>query len=99
MRHALASDFPLIDDQSIATRQALFFSNFFCGIEQVRVIAGIGELRKSRRFFTSYDDDVNGRLRIDVTKSDDVLVLIHDVSRDFAVDDLREEGRHGCVLP
>jgi len=55
---------------------------------------GIGQFSffQSREMFLGHDEDVRGRLRIDVFEGEDMFVFVHFFRRDFSSNDAAEDA-------
>ena len=94
----LSAVFPLVDHQPIAVRKTLLLSDRLSCIEQVQMVARLGQSRDAADLLPGNDDNVYRRERNDVLKCNNMFVLVDNRSGNFAIDDLREQGRHTCIL-
>jgi len=90
----LAAILALIQYDSIAANKALLLGDLLRRVQDMHLIARIGQRCQAGDLVPGRDHDVGRRLRVDVAKGDDVLVLVNDGRRDFALDDLGEQRRH-----
>lgn len=93
MWHGLPGILALIDYEPIAFDSKLF-GDRTSRIKQKLVVARVRHFCHARNFCAGNNQQVDRSLRRDISKSNTVLVLIHDFARDFAIDDLGKEGRH-----
>src|SRR5260221_2093874 len=97
MEHRLARTRPDVVDRAIAVLDATLTSQF--GGDQLAVPENLSVFRpcffQADDVFFGYDEQVRGRLGMDVLKGKDPLVLVDFLGRDFSLDDLAEEAvRH-----
>lgn len=59
-------------------------------------VGGLG-LFQSRKMLLGNDENVRGRLRVDVFKGENVVVLVNFLGRNLAADDAAEEAIGGSV--
>ena len=93
MRHGLPGWFLAIDDKPIAIGNAELDSELAGDPVQVsqKLAIAFADVSMSRDDFSRDDQDVHGRLGIDVAKSQAAIVFENDVGRDLAVDDLLKD--------
>ena len=88
----------VVHDEAEAFREVELFCNLAGDEQQVSeggLIGGSG-LGHARDQFFRDNEEMNGRLRLDVVQHDAVFVLVLDLCGDLAVDDALEDGfRHG----
>ena len=85
---------PMVDDQAIAiVREAKIRRDPSRGREQhaQKRDVVVGCVRYGGDWLLGYHEDVRWRLRVDVAEGERVVVFVHDVRRDFASDDARED--------
>ena len=90
MIDGLASVLALVDHKTITVGETKDLTDLLGGVEDVHVIAGIGQGGETCGLFASGDDDVGRGLRADVAEGHDMVVLVDDRGGDLPVDDLRE---------
>ena len=96
MGDALARVRAVVDDEAEAVGELELFREEMGDEEKMAyydLIRG-GHLADPRDEFLRHDDQVNGRLRLDVVEDDAEFVLVLDLRRDFAVDDFLEKSLH-----
>jgi hypothetical protein len=86
----LAAIFPLVDHEPISVRKPLLLGDLSRRIEDVKVVPGVLSIGKSSDFGAGRDDDMDGRLRRNVSEGNHMIVFVDDLSRDLAIDDPRE---------
>lgn len=96
--HCLACRRPLIDDKAIALSQPFLLSDILGRIQDVQVVPCVGKVGQARNLGPGHDQDVGGRHGSDVSKGEDVLVLIDDGRGNFALDDSSEESGHSLKV-
>jgi hypothetical protein len=95
VRHRLAGVTPVVEDESIARgiepEQTGNLRRFEEEVTQHLAIFGAG-FSDSGDWLAGYDEHMDRRLGVDIVESDDLIVLIHDASGDFAAGDFLEQG-------
>ena len=98
MGNALAGVGAVVDDEPVAAGELEFFRDDARHDEEMAelgFVVGGGFTDAWNKFFRD-DQQMNGRLRLDVVDDDAAVVLVLDLGGDFAVDDFLEERfRHG----
>lgn len=92
----LAGVLALVDHEAVSVFEFELVGDGFGGVEDMEVVAGVGEFGEAGDFLAGDDQDVDGGLGLDVAECDDVGVFVDNVGGDFAVDDFGEEG-HGVL--
>lgn len=88
-----------VDDGAVAVVQALLGGDLSGSGEQLAEECGgfaaelAGE-EQTRDVFAGDDQNVHGRLRVDIREGDDVRVLVEQLRGDGTVDDLAKEAAH-----
>jgi len=107
VKHFLPGVSPVVDHQPVAALgDALFAGNLGCDNEHTpqRRFVFRGRVVDGGDGLIGDDQDVNGRLGVDVSESRHLVILVNDVGGDFAFDDFAENGFVGhnispcCVL-
>lgn len=99
MIHGLAAVFAGVDDDAIAFAKALVAGD--CGgcreevAEQI-AIRGAGIVERGK-VFAGNDENVDGRLRVEIGEGVTELVLVDGGGRDGTIGDLAEEAGHGVT--
>jgi len=86
-----------VDDHAIAVDEPFRTSNFSGSGKQVaeeRSVTGIA-VGERGDVFSGNDEEMSGRLRIDVEEGDAAVVLVNELGGDGSGDDLAEEALHG----
>src|SRR5882757_5412917 len=94
MGNALGGGGAVIDDEAEALREVELFRDHAGGEDEMAedgLVGGRGFLDAWDDFFRN-DEQVDGRLRLDVVEDDAVLVLVFDLGGDFTVDNALENG-------
>jgi hypothetical protein len=91
---ALSSVRALVDDEPIAVRQTQPLGDGLRGVQDVSVVTVVREIGEPRDLLAGDDEHVDGGLRVNVAKGDDVLVLVNDVGRDLPLNDPCEQSGH-----
>lgn len=90
----------LIDDESVAVlNEAFRLGDLSGGVQKIKVVARLRDVGDARDLRPGNDEDVDGRLRVDVSKRDDVIIFVNNVGGNLPVDDFRKErhfGGSGC---
>ena len=96
----------VVDDQAIPTLvQSPTFSNVSGDKEKMsnKIAVPFTHALYVRDMFIGHDQDVRRRLRIDVFKCNRHLVVVHELRRDLAINDLAKKAVrimiHDIVLP
>jgi hypothetical protein len=99
MRHRLASVRAGVDHEAKAVGEVKFFRDDFGDVNEVAEHGFVGgrRFRHARDWFLRDDEQVNGRLRLEVMENDAVFVLVLDLRGNFAVDDFLKDGLHAKV--
>lgn len=95
MRHTLTAIRAIVDDEAITRlRQSTLSGDSARREQKMSEQRGILllRLRDARDGFLGDDQDVRGRLRMDVAEGDCLSVLVNDIRGDLPRDDLLEEG-------
>ncbi len=95
MEDTLPSVFPRVDDGAIAVADAQLFGHFRHGHQQMPDQRGIFRRQVVERFnrLSGYQQHMNWCLRADIPKRQTVFVFVDDVGRNFAIDNLSEDGQ------
>ena len=96
VRNGFSAVGTVVDHDAITGGEIELAGQVGCGEQQVAEQGLVGERRlvDPGNGFLGYDQNMNGRLRLNVVNGDAVLVLVGDLGGDFASDDFFEE-RHG----
>lgn len=92
--HGLSGVGAFIDDEAVTGGEALRFGDDAGGAEQVLVVSGGLDGGDAGDLGFGDDEDVDGGDGVDVADGEAVVVLVDDVTGDFAVEDAGEEGGH-----
>ena len=84
----------IVNDETETPRETEFFCHRARGEEQMAEHGLVGRrgFADARDGLFRNDQEVNGRLRLDVVEDDAEFILVLDLRGDFAVDDFLEEG-------
>jgi hypothetical protein len=101
MKHRLPRAAPIVDHRAISIRERTLRGEF-CGdelqVSQHRTIL-CGSFRKRDQMLSWADQDVRRRLRLNVLKREDLIVLVNYFGRDFFSADFAEQAViHGSPL-
>jgi len=94
VKNGLSGICALVDDHAVSPGEAELLRNHLRRVKQIFVISLIRKLREARNLLARNDQNMHRSLRLDIPKGHHVVVLIHNVSRNLALDDLGEQGRH-----
>src|SRR5690606_10417951 len=97
VRHRLAGMRTVVYDEAKAIGELQLSGNHARGQEEMteqRLVVGLG-LADARDDLLGNDEQVYGRLRLDIVQDQAVLVLVLDSRRNLARDDSFEDGFHG----
>lgn len=96
MIHRLPAVVTGVDDYAVAFAKVFVASDFRCGPEQVAEQGRVMRTGFSKRddVLARRDQDVYGRLRVDVGEGIALLVLVDGGGRDASLDDFAEEATH-----
>lgn len=72
------------------TLQPLLRGHFLGRIEEMGMVARLGDLGHAGDFLARHDQDVDRSLGFNIPKRDAVVVFINDITRDLPIDNLRE---------
>lgn len=94
--HGFAAVRAIVDHDAVTGGEVELAGQVGGGEQQVAEQGLVGERRlvDPRNGFLGYDQNMHGRLRLDVVNGDAVLVFVSNLGGDFAGDDFFEE-RHG----
>lgn len=95
MRHSFAASRTIVDDEAITALFQAQLAGDGGGFEEQmaeRGLVGVRGFGDARNGFLGDDDDVRGRLRVDVAEGQHDLVFINNRRRDFAGDDFLKKG-------
>ena len=83
-----------------ACRNAFFFSDLAGHDQQVAQSVAVGGLRflNAGDGFFRDDEDMGGRLRIDIVKGEYLVIFVYLLGRNLSVDDLAEQTIHAVLL-
>ena len=95
--HRLPTIPPTVDNRAVAVSQLKLRGDVPHDQKQVsdQLCVPVFQIVQRGDLFFRNDKDVSGSLRTDISKRQGEIVFINDLGRDLAIDDLREEGRHG----
>src|SRR5579862_10064759 len=93
VRHGLPRLFAAIDDQPVAVRELELGGQLDGDQVQVaeQLAVGLGDAVVRGNHFLGDDQDVDGRLRIDVVEGEAHIVFVGDLRVDLAIDDLEKD--------
>ncbi len=92
----------VVDHEAVAAGELEFLRELAGDDEEVTELRFIGRrgFADARDGLFRDDEEVDGRLWLDVVDDDAAVVFVFDLRGDFAVDDFLEEGfRHGGICP
>lgn len=94
MRNGFASERAIVDHDAETFGKVEFLRHRTCREKEMSKDGFIarGSLRQTRDQLFRHDQQVHGRLRLDVMKDDTLVVLVFDPGGDFAIDDFLENG-------
>src|SRR5688572_11168971 len=97
MEDRLPGVLAVVEHEAVAARQPLLFCKLTCNVDQVsdqRLVRLLHVLDPIDRLLGN-DQDVRRSLRIDVAEREAAIILVDDLGRDLAIDDLAEKSlRH-----
>lgn len=85
-----------VEHQAVAVGEVLGAGDFAGGVEKLAEDGGVvlGGVRVRGEVVLGDDEDVRGRLGVDVREGESLLVFVEAVDGDFAGDDFAEEAAH-----
>ena len=94
-----AGEGAVVDDEAEAFGEAELFRHEVGDVEEVAKhgFIGGGGFGDARDGALGDDEEVDGRLGLDVVEDDTEVVFVFEVGGDLAVDDALEDGFHGEV--
>lgn len=81
-----------VEDRAVAVLQPFLFGQMLGYDEEVpdQRLVLFGDLVDGGDGLARHDKDVRGRLRVDIVKSDALIVFVHDIGRHVAINDFLE---------